>query len=173
MGLVGTLGGEGHGLVEFFRRLLTGAGTDEFGQVELQDDVHTALQVKTEIEFLLLDVLVRVIEINLFVCDRIEVLLVGSRAHGVEIERAVELGNLCKRRTLLHLFHNLAGSLGGLFLLNRGRSRERQLEHTGKADENGHECDGTFALHKELFLIKLSYSLLLESSLQNYTFFSI
>ena len=131
VGLVGALGGEGHGLVEFFRGLFTGAGTHEFGQVELQDDVHTALEVQTEVEFLLLDVLVGVIEINLLVCDRIEILLVGSRVHRVEIESPVKLRNLCKRRTLLHFFHDLGGRFGSFAFLD-GRCRgKRQLEQAG------------------------------------------
>ena len=148
MGLVGTLLGEGHGPVEFFRCLFAGAGTHEFGQVELKDDVHTAFQVKTEVEFLLLDILVRVIEVNLLACDGVEVSLVGVRPDGVKVECPVQFGNLCKRRTLLHLLDDFVGSFGSLAFLYGGRSRERQLEHTGQADENGHKCNGAFALHK-------------------------
>ena len=74
--------------------------------------------------------------------------LVGTRPDRVKVKSSVEFGNLCKRRALLHLIDNLLGCFGSFAFLYGRRSRERQLEHTGQADENGHKCNGTFALHK-------------------------
>ncbi len=110
---------------------LTGQRLDEVLDLHLQHDVHAALEVETEVELLLLAVLVGVGDeaqvVDGQVLDRIEVVLLGL---GLLLERELR-------------------GIGGRVLLDVPRfERERELENARKRQERRDEFDETFTLHR-------------------------
>ena len=126
------------GLVGLGNRLLegrivlavTGKSLDDILDLNLQHDVHTALQVQTQIQFLLLALLVgELAESHVedrHVLDRIQIVLFGT---GLLLER------------------ELCGILGRLFLYASCLERKRELINARERQKHRDEFNETFALH--------------------------
>ena len=109
---------------------VTGKSLDDILDLNLQHDVHTALQVQTQIQLLLLALLVgELAESHVedrHVLDRIQIVLFGT---GLLLER------------------ELCGILGRLFLYASCLERKRELINTRERQKHRDEFNETFALH--------------------------
>ena len=76
--------------------VLAGEGGNDILELHLEHNVHTSLEVETEIDLLGLDVLVGVTEVNLLVRDGIDVSAVKLLGKRIKDVCPVPLGNRCE-----------------------------------------------------------------------------
>ena len=119
-------------------------GLHQVFELHLQHHVHTALEVQTEVDFLLFDILEGVLEVHVLIADGIYISSVLDGRNGVDGELFEFVGNPCLGNEFLSLD---ACILGGLFLLDAGNRGEGQLPDAGEGDKNRYQSDCTFALH--------------------------
>ena len=126
------------GLVEFIGSLFAGAVAHQLAQVQLQHYVHTALEVQTQVDLFLLNILVCVAEINFLGGYGVDVLVVSRCADGIEIESLVKIRYKFKCGLELLCLYNTLCILCSLALLECCYQRKRELECAGQGDENCH-----------------------------------
>ena len=136
--------GERQGLQELRGLVAAGEGAHQVLELDLQHDVHTALEVEAEVDLLVLDLLECITQINFLAGNGIRVPAGLDLLDGVEIEGTVCLGHGGQVDALGRLLSTLLG-----FPVLDGRHQgERQLPETGDQEANRDKSDSTFALHK-------------------------
>ena len=140
------------GLVEFRSLVAAGKGLDEILELDLQHDVHTALEVEAEVDLLRFYIFVRIAEVDLLGCDGIEIAGVAGLRDGVEDIRLVFCGYIVECGALAEGCHGSVGILGRLLLLEIGHQGEGKLPQACQTQKDGHKSDCTFTLHG-LFLV--------------------
>ena len=131
----------GHGLLcvgQCLFNVVAGIGhlTEHVGHVHLQDDVHTALKVKTEVDGLLAHILEGVAEINFLFANRVHIVFIGLVVDFVVVAFRHTLG-INFRLVLVFVVHE----------------RERQVERAHQNQEDGYDAgeyaaQNSFALHE-------------------------
>ena len=138
VGLLCTLTCQREGLVELIGGLFAGAVAHQLAEVQLQHDVHTALEVQTQVNLFLLYILVCVAEINLLGGYGVDVLVTCRSAYRIKVKSLVQVGNLlefCLK--LLCLYYSVC-ILCSFALLECCDQRKRELECAGQGDQNCH-----------------------------------
>ena len=143
---------EGEGAVEFRGLIVAGKGLDEVFELDLEHDVHTALQVEAEVDFLRLDFLVRVAQINFFSGNGIDITTVLHFSDGIQVVGLVRYTDFAESRAVLRSKCRLLGELLRLLGLDAGDSGERQLPDAGQDQEDSYKSDCSFTLHSCLTL---------------------
>ena len=133
-----------HGGHEVRIRAVAGKGLHQVFQLDLQHDVHTALEVQTQVNLFFFHALVGVSEEHLFRADGVNVGSVSDVGHGVLYILTDFCGHIVRLDKLQGLFLCV---LGSLVLLDAGYRGEGKLPDAGDGQQNGYESDPTFALH--------------------------
>ena len=153
------------GLQVFVFPVILGEVLQQVLHTELQGDVHTAAQVKAEVDFLLLDILISIAEIDILLAQGVDETLLVGRSERIDDELLVTLDILavgCDRRVSLILERKIVGKelLGvraafrfGLLVIMTGDESEGKLPDAGDCNENCQYSDDTFTLHFLWFLI--------------------
>ena len=98
--------------------VVVGQGPYKVTQLNLKHDVHTALEVKTQIDLLLLHLFVSMSEIHFLGTYRVDVIPVPFLSDRVKIISLIQLRHLCERGFLLLCHDGCLGKLLSLVLLN-------------------------------------------------------
>ena len=157
-GVDAALAGEFDGPVELRALVVACKGLDEVLELHLEHDVHAALEVKTEVDFLRFDVFVRVAEIHFLGRDGVEIAGVPRFCDGVEDISLVFGGYIPECGALAESLDGGVGILGGFLLLEAGHGREGKLPDARDSQKDSHKSDCTFTLHVSYFL-KLIFGL--------------
>ena len=107
-------------------------------ELDLQHDVHAALEVEAEVDFLLLGRLVGVSQIDLFAADGVDVGTVPDGGHRVEDELPHLGGDIVRFDELLRFF---SGDFGSFLLLDTGDRGEGELPDAGQGEQDGEQSD--------------------------------
>ena len=117
---------------------VAGEGLHEILELDLQHDVHAALEVEAEVDLLLLGGLVGVSEINLLSADGVDVGTVPDVGHRVQDELADFGGDVVRVNELLGSF---GGDFGSFLLLDAGDRGEGELPEAGQGKQDGEQSD--------------------------------
>ena len=151
-GIDATLARKVDSLGESGSLVVAGQGLDQVLELDLQHDVHTALEVEAEIDLLRFDIFVLISEIDFLGRDGVEVAGVAGLRNGVEDIRLIFCGYIAECGAFLESCDGSIGIFGGFLLLQIRHECEGELPQTRQAQKDGHKSDCTFTLHVLLIL---------------------